>query len=248
LNIVISQGPDWAQQLIAWSTLALALATIILAFGIGIAAMQFWWQRRANRVVETGRLLERWDDEDLAEFCNDLDELDGVEENRCATIEKYLRSRGSKEDESTFDFPLESMARMAERFEIYIRKGVADESIVIEHIGYNVLAAYYHLHDILQARATAHNLEYEGFRDLALRIQDYARIHPEETGFPPDLDAVIIPIIEYRDGSESRGYLPNFFQRAQIVLAKKKVRAPGSVAKDIPVELRKRLGLKAEKD
>lgn len=235
-NANIQQGPDWAQRLTAWSTLA-------LAFGVGIAALQFWWQRRANRIVETGRLLEKWDEEELAEFCNDLDQLDGVEENRRAAIEKYLRLRGSKEDEYEFDNALESMTRMTERFEIYIRKGVADESIVVEHIGYNVLVTYYHLHDILQARALAHNLEYEGFRDLALRIKDYAVIRPIDTGFPPDLDAVTIPVIKYKDGSKSRGYFPSLLRRVELAFAKKKRPQVLVQPKDIP-DLHARLGLK----
>jgi hypothetical protein len=73
---------------------------------------------------------------------------------------------------------IDRSAKLADRVEIYIRKGIVEESIIAEHYGYDVLTLYQVLRDVFQHRAATDDYNYEGFRDLASRIQDYARLHP----------------------------------------------------------------------
>lgn len=73
------------------------------------------------------------------------------------------------------------------------------------HIGYDVPNTYYILQDIFQDRAIKENLNYEGFRDLALRVQDYARLNPLDADIGSELVcrlALVTVIHKIRESSK----------------------------------------------
>jgi hypothetical protein len=220
----------------AWSTLALAVLTLLLTLGIAFAAAQFFLTRKFNRTLETDHLFKELRKVGLWEGRSKLDTLDDLEGNRLRAnrlykvIHRLRRFKSFRElDAVTSDF-IEDVARLTERIEIYIRKGVADEGIIAEHAGYDVLMTYCCLRDILQKRAAEDDLNYEGFRDLALRIQDYAKLHPRDADLRDDLVWDSLPRIEYKGGDESLGYyIPwwSLLRKARLWVAWRRHNADG---------------------
>jgi hypothetical protein len=155
-------------------------------------------------------LLNDWNENHLWLGRSWLDksmDLDSDRERATRVYKAILRKRFKSYrnlDLQVADF-IEDTASLAERMEVYVRKGVADEGIIAEYIGYGIITTYYHLRDILQARAEADDFEYEGFRDLALRIQDYAKLHNKDAGLSDDIVFAVLPPLRYRSGTVSEG-------------------------------------------
>lgn len=200
MAVYLGSGPDW-------TSIVTAVSTAILAIGVLFAAFQFFWQRKADRVVETGKLIDMWNSCACADDRDRLDKHLAIEDNRAMALRVYIAERHGKNVPIDIDAILTESARLAERIEIYIRKGAANESIIAETIGYDILQTYFVLHNIMAADAKADNIDYEGFRDLASRMQDYAKLKPLDTGWPDELLALPIPVIQYRDGTHSLGYI-----------------------------------------
>ena len=114
---------------------------------------------------------------------------------------------------------IEDHSRLAELIEIYIRKGAADEGIVGDHLAYDILSTYYAVQDVLRERALKEDLAYEGFRDLALRLQDYAKIRPVEADLRGHLVWAKLPPLKYKGGDESHGYGKTIGRRLGLVWA-----------------------------
>jgi hypothetical protein len=94
----------------------------------------------------------------------------------------------------------------AERTEIYIRKGAADVGIIAEHLGYDIILAYYCLRPIIRELTSGEDFNFDGFRDLTLRLQDYAKLHPLDVDIRPNMIFATIPPLRYRGGDVSLGY------------------------------------------
>ena len=196
----VSGPPDW-------TAIVSAVSSALLVLGVFFGAFQFLWQRKADRVVETGRLIDYWEEEEAEKIRSQLDWSPSLEECRRRALELFIQYKTSGEEGFDFDEVIQRSSTRAERMEVYIRKGAANEAIIAEIAGYEILATYYILHNILQWFAAMENIDYEGWRDLALRIQHYARIHPQITGFPEELLAAPIPLLHYKDGTHSEGYI-----------------------------------------
>jgi hypothetical protein len=199
-----SGTPDW--------NAITAISTAVLAFGVLIAWYQLVLQRRGNRVVETGRLLEAWNDNRLwdARSWLDIDAYDWKADRRRVvrfyTLVQALKRRRFRPLQDFVNDIIEDHARLAERIEIYIRKGAADEGIIGDHIAYDVIMAYFTLEDVLKKRAAEDDLSYEGFRDLALRLQDYAKIFSLDADLPGSLTWAQFTPLVYGPDDESQGY------------------------------------------
>jgi len=122
---------DWnffANQLMAWST-------AVLALGVVFAAAQYFLQRTSNQVVESGHLIDAWNEDELWEARSRVDNVRELEPNRAKANQYYRRITGLGRyrrfrslDVAANDF-IEEHARLAERMEIYIRKHAANEAI-----------------------------------------------------------------------------------------------------------------------
>lgn len=203
-------GPDWA-------SIVTAVATAVLAIGVIFAAAQFFAERRASRAAETGALLQEWDDERLQRWRYNLDCYEDIEVNRTRAWNAY-RELDGRELKTVNDL-VRDLSRVADRIEVYIRTGAADTRIVAEHIGYDVVSPYYTLQNVLQSRASEGDFNFDGYRDLALRIQDYARLHRLEADLPKQLVFANLPLIRYRHDI-SQGYRKAVFVAFRLWLLK----------------------------
>lgn len=213
----LSDVPDW--------NAITAISTAVLAFGVLIAWYQLVLQRRGNRVVETGRLLEAWNDNRLwdARGWLDDDAYDWkADRRRVARFYKLVQALKHRRFRPLQDFVndiIEDHARLAERIEIYIRKGAADEGIIGDHIAYDVIMTYYTLEDVLKKRASEDDLSYEGFRDLTLRLQDYAKICPLDADIPGSLTWAKFTPLVYGMDDVSQGYKKSLWRKCLLSLA-----------------------------
>jgi hypothetical protein len=209
-----------ATVLNAWAPAATAFFTALLSIGVFFAAGAYRAQLREARIVETGALLEQWREDSVRTLRAFIDETDDHDENRARTLRFYkhvhaLRRRPRKLRAILGD-SIQATRALAERTEIYLRKGVADEAIIVEHLGYAILASYYHLQEVLQLRAQQQNLDYEGWRSLALRVQDYAKLHPKDTNLEDILVWAELPPLHYKDGSISDRHEPGFWRSLKL--------------------------------
>jgi len=214
--------PDWASVLTAQSTFAMALLTAILAVGVLFAGLQFLLTRRFNRVLETDNLIKELCAIGLWEVLQRLDKFDDMDANtkRASRLyagiqrfkkRKYFRGLGTTAN----DF-IDNRAQITDRIEIYIRKGVADESIVAEHLAYYIIVMYCFLKEVLQQRAGAHDYNYDSFRDLTRRLQDYGKLYPLDVDLRERVLYEHIPPLHYRGGDSSRGYSLSNFRRFRL--------------------------------
>jgi hypothetical protein len=216
--------PDWT-AISAIATVVSAFATVVLAFGVIIAWYQLRLQRKGNQVIETGKLLQEWNSDRLwlarSWLDEDADSWD-IDRKRATRLYKLVAGLKTWRFRRLQDFVndlIEEHARLAERIEIYIRKGAADESIIGDHIAYDVLMSYTTIQGVLQERATEDDLSYEGFRDLALRLQDYAKIHPFDADLRGRLVWANLPPLEYARGDKSKGYDKSLWRQIELELA-----------------------------
>lgn len=186
--------------------------------------MQFVWQRKANQVVESGNLLKEWNAERLWLFRSGLDVDNDPDVNRVTAsvlyscIVRFGHFRRFLKMEEALNNLLEDTTQSAERMEIYIRKGAANESIIAESAGYSILSTYFFLRDILQHRAGEYDYNYDGFRDLALRVQDYAKMFPLDADLRDELTDADLPPLVYRGGDKSVGYHKSPWRRILLRL------------------------------
>jgi hypothetical protein len=205
-------GPNWAEQITAWSTLAMAVLTLLLVLGVAFAAGQFFLTRKFNRTLETDQLLKEIASSALWATRSRLDKFDSVTENRRRAyrlykkVQRFGRFKRFRGLAKRFRTVISEIANLTERVEIYIRKGMADESIVAEHTGYNILSTYCFLADVFEERALLYDYNYDGVRDLALRIQDYAILNPKAADLREELVWHPLPPLKYKGGDVSLGY------------------------------------------
>ena len=201
-------GVDWtfvANQVTAWST-------FVLAVGVVFAALQYFGERKNNRVVETNSLLRDWQATRLQIART---QLDNNVYRRLLRLQRFKAFRDLEVDVYNF---IQDTARISERMEILVRRGAADEGIIVEHIGYDILVSYYILRDVLQDRAAEDDLNYEGFRDLARRTQDYAKLHPLDADLRDKLVFANLPPLRYRGGDVSLRYRESLRRRARLFI------------------------------
>jgi hypothetical protein len=200
-----------------------ALASVLLTIGVVFAAAQFFLQRKSDRVAETGRLLQEWYSDRLWWLRTWLDkEPASKETDRLRALNFYIRIKrlGKRKTyrEIFLDIEdgIEELARLAERIEIYVRARAASEQIIFDHIGYDILMSYIILSDVLALRASTENLSYEGFRDLALRCQDYAKLHPLAADIDDTMVWKVLPKLKYIVGGESEGYSKSILLKLRL--------------------------------
>src|SRR5579863_8258570 len=210
MPISIANGPDWAELLNGWSTFAVAVFTAALMGGVVVAARQLRQDQLFNRVLQTGGLIKTWGKNRYWEARSRIDKdydpaVNRERANRLATgIERFKGFKKFRElDCDAYNF-IEEMARLAEQMELYVSRGAADLGRITDHIGYEVLSLYYSIQDVLATRASREDLNYEGFRDLALRIQHFARLHNSD--IREALVWACFPPLVYRGDDESEGY------------------------------------------
>ena len=164
--------------------------------------------------------MAQWREDEIWAARSYADETDNHDENRKRALRFYNHVHGMKRRFRqlyfTVDDALQEIGVLAERTEIYLRKGVADEAIIIEHLGYDIVAPYYQYQDILQRRAATENLDYEGWRSLVLRVQDYAKVHPKESNLEAKLVWADIPPIRYKDGQVSDLHKAPFWRAQRL--------------------------------
>jgi len=210
-----------------WTSVVTAIGTGVLALGIVIALLQFRQDRLFNRVLQTGGLIKLWSKNKywIARSRIDKDYDQGINRQRVnrlyAGVKRFKGFKAFRELEvDVYNF-IEESTRMAERMDIYISRGVADLGLIADHLGYDVLELYYCIQDVLHERALTEDLNYEGFRDLSLRIQHYARLH-KDVDIRDELVWAVFPPLPYRGGDESEGYRMSRFYRWRLKLARQK--------------------------
>ena len=223
----------WPAVLSATAEQWTAAGTWALAAGVIFAGLSFFWQRRANRVLEAGNLVREWSAPALRKLRRDIDESPDKEDNR-----RKANSLLETDVTLSIDGFIEDTARLTERIEAYIRNGLADERIIAELLVYDVVALYYACQDALKQRANEDNLNYEGWRDLALRLRDLSRIYPKSIDLVSDLKWDFdIPPLEYRTpGDVSAGYVVPFLRRPMLAWCNSKRPKPASVPASEAVE------------
>ena len=226
---------DWTAPYIAWGTVATAVGTLVLAGGVIFAALQFFWSRRATRIVETGALLKDWRTQELWIGRSKIDKSADPEVNRQFAnqlyrhINKLKRYWAFKELEIVANNFIEDMAALAERTEIYLRRKVADEDLILEHLNYDIISTYYALQDILAERCANDDLDYERFLHLAQRAQDYSKLHPQYAP-RPKLVWAEFPAIRYREGDTTDPHPVSWYRKLRL----KFVKPPTSLEKRVP--------------
>ena len=222
-------GTKWCDYLTALSTFYLAVFTLLLMCGVFIAGIQLYQDRRFRQVQETGRLFDVFDRTSFRKVLNRIDkdyktpdelEKDRLDRNRQRAYRLYLKIKNfnfKRYPKSALKYrcfakkmekEIKDIVRITERLEIYIRRDVASGSLVAEHLVYEVVVMYYVLQDILQERSGREDWNYEGFRDLALRMQDHSKLHPLDAELRNELKYAKFPPLQYRggDSSSSLGY------------------------------------------
>jgi len=178
-------------------------------------------------VLQTGELIKVWGKNKYWTARSRIDKNYDQAANRervnrlYAAIKRFKGLKYFREMEIDVSNFIEETARIAERMEIYVKRGVADLGIISNHIGYEVLALYIAVQDVLNERSLSEDLNYEGFRDLALRIQHYARLNPD-ADIRDELIWAVIPPLQYRGGDESEGYKMTRFLRWRLKRARLK--------------------------
>jgi hypothetical protein len=226
-----SEMPNWAEQMTAWSSLAMAALTLLLVAGVAFAAAQFFLTRKFNRTLETDQLLKEIDASVLWAARSRLDKFETLAENQrraylmYKAVERFGKFKRFRILAKRLRRVISEIANLTERVEIYIRKGMADEGIIAEHTGYNILATYCFLSVILEERAKLYDYNYDGFRALATRIQDYAILNPEAADIRKELVWFPLSPLQYKGGERSLEYLTSrwrVLQKARIWLARTK--------------------------
>lgn len=190
-----------------------AFGTWILALGVIVALVTYWWQQKASRIVEAGNLVRDWNSPSLRDFRRQLDRSLSVEATRIRVANEIY----TPTTDSAMSNFIEETARLAERIEVYIRNQVADEKVIAELLRYDVLSTYYFVQDLLKLRSKEEDLDYEGWRDLTLRFQDLSRIYPLSVELRDELKWYDFPPLEYRvPGDHSLGYTVPLFRRAML--------------------------------
>jgi len=213
-------GSDWA----AWLT---AIATVVLAGGVIVAVKQLWQDRLFNRVLQTGGLIKAWGKNKYWIARSRIDKHFDQEQNRTrvnrmyAGIKRFKGRRRFRDMEvEAYNF-IEETARLAEQMDIYVSRGAADLGLIADHLGYEIIVLYYALQDVLDERALTEDLNYEGFRDLALRVQHYARLHKCVDIRDQIQWALLLPL-RYKGGDESEGYRMSRFYRWRLKRARQR--------------------------
>lgn len=197
----------------------------MLTAGIILATKQLLQDRLFNRVLQTGGLIKDWNKNKYWIARSRLDKYYEPEDNKSRANKMaagIARFKGFKRfrnlDVEFYNF-IEETSRLAEQMELYISRGAADLGLIADHIGYDILALYYALQDVISERSLKEDLYYEGFRDLALRVQHYARLHQQV-----DIRDVYVwacfPPLPYRGGDESDGYPMSRFYRWRLKRAR----------------------------
>jgi hypothetical protein len=202
----------------AWTSIVTAVSSAVLVLGVFWAARQFFLTQRIARVTETGRLVDDWLNRTPLKHLTDKVDL-GPEprQNALQAFRKWkLRQLDVRED-------LLNLSRMAERTEIYVRKGAADVGIIAEHLGYDIILVYYCLRPIIRELTSHEDFNFDPFRDLTLRLQDYAKCHPLDVDIRQTLIFATIPPLRYRGGDVSLGYHKSLLYRLCLAVLRKRV-------------------------
>lgn len=217
MTIYVGLSIDWP----AWIT---AIATAILTAGIFFAARQLRQDRLFNRVSFVGEIFRRWNRNRYWDARTWMEKSSDLEQNRqrvnrvwqrIKRLSAFKRYRETKTDIINY---VSEISLLAERIELYIARGIIDMDLVANHIGYDVITIYYYLQDVFEERTSLEDENHEGIRDLALRIQHYARLH-----FVDIRDEVIwavLPPLRYAGGDESEGYPMSRFYRWRLKQAR----------------------------
>lgn len=205
---------------IKWTDIITAVSTAVLAFGVIFAAAQYYLTRKAARLEATQHLIDKLNTSALPAINNRLERFDGLstylETSRTRATAVYLRLERVRHRKAYrnvwnhINSAIQNIADLADRIEIYIRKGNADEGTIAEHAGYCIVSSYYILQDVLRRRTFEDDYSYEGFRDLSCRIQDYSKLYPLEVEMRPQLTWAHFSKHLYSDGVESESYLPKW--------------------------------------
>jgi hypothetical protein len=184
----------------AWAT---AFFTCVISLSVFLTAAQLRDQRKMTRIAQTPDLIREWGSGNLPAVRALLDKNSDLERNRRRANAVFKRTRHSKRTTTFGRLRLEGsafvhrQARAAERMEVYVRRGAADEGIIAEHLGYGIVMSYYTLQDVLKVLAAEENRDYEGWRVLAVRCQRYAKLHPRYTNLFRELIWAELPLISY---------------------------------------------------
>lgn len=203
---------DFYTALSAWGAVGTAVATGVLAGGVVVAMVQLREQQTARRLIATPDVLKGWSDAFLRGWRARLDSYADVQRNiaRVRRIWDYsarpLPARRQMRDE--FKAFIHQSSRVAEQIEVFVRHGAADEGIVAEHVGYGIVMLYVVLHDILQELADKQGEDFEGWRQLAIRCQIYAKLNPGRTNLIDELVWVKLSPIRYRHRRSREQTLP----------------------------------------
>ena len=218
------QQPNWAE-------VVTAVGTAVLAFGVLIAIVQLGLTLRQTRLIETQHLVDLINNSKIVALNKRIEKFDRYDSYldtsrshalalyvRIQRLGRFMRFRKLLRE---VDSALGDAADITDRVEIYIRSGNAEEGMVAEYAGYLILATFYILQDVFRKEALESDYSYEGFYDLACRIQDYAKLKPLGPALRAELVWTTLRPITYADGSQSMDYLSSWslLRRARLAIA-----------------------------
>jgi hypothetical protein len=171
---MVEQNP-WQ---IGWAAVE-AFATAFAASSVIFAALQLRFDRRNAAVERTLQIMDEWNAGAIQDILYYLDRprFNGdPDANREAIRQLYWRVRSHARARGSIDDALGRLSRLTERMELLRSRRLIDGRLLAEHIGYEILEAYYVLQDVLVEEAVR-NYDFSGFYGLACAMQQlYRRI------------------------------------------------------------------------
>lgn len=158
-----------------------ALGTWALLGGVVFAAMQLQFDRNNAAIERTIAMMNEWNSPTIQDGLSYVDKFPGDPDNsRKFLNEAYSRATNDAKQLEAFDGFLGTLARLTERMDIMVARKLVNVEMLTEHIGYEVLQAFYALQDILAEKAAQRGFDFLGFYDLVLRLK------PEYINLPTD--------------------------------------------------------------
>ena len=198
-QVVLIHLTDWTNVAVAVGTIALAVFTAGLVAGVFVAAKQLSQDRKFNQALQTGDLIQEWGAPSLRSMRRTLDHSENYDDNRSRTTQMYYLLKKSN-DQSWYDFLkfIEDTGELAEKTGLYIEKRLVDADMMYQHLGYDILSTYYYLQDALADRTRNEDMLYDGFRDLAIAVQIYAKRYPNRIDIRSTLVNADFPALVYK--------------------------------------------------
>jgi hypothetical protein len=207
----VGHPSEWTDVVLAVSTAAIAVFTLVLAAGVIFAWQQLKQDAKFNKAVQATSLITEWNDPLLEDFRSKRDVSVSYQESREKAKQGYMATKGDAEGRDYWAYRVQALARVAERIELFLERKLADEDLLINHLGYDIVSSYYILQDVLKQRTYDEDYLYDSYRALAQRVQSYAKQH--DLDIREELVSAVFPELvshldEQRDRAEAVAVQP----------------------------------------